>query len=446
MSVRARVVAAVVAAAVLATVLFATISIVAIDRALRSTLDSQLQVTALAVADATDVVKGKPVPDADDLSQTQTLRGDTRAAIVDRAGRVLAGDRPVADISTRNEAFANATAAGEPVRIRVQPIVRGGRVVGGVLAWRSVEWIEDVDQAMLAVSIVLGLIVIALGIVFAWIAADRIVAPIDRIAALAARIEAKDLSLRLHARGTDELARLASSFDRMLDRLQAAFERERRFTADASHDLRAPLTVLRTETELALRRPRSEEEYRKALGGIAIEAERLETLVNDLLVAARAKIDAAGGGTVDLRQAAATLVARFGNMANSAGVALTMDADGGPATAMAEPNGFDRALMAILHNAIVFAETTVRVSVSARASHASIEVRDDGPGFSPDALEHATDRFWRADESRPRGGTGLGLSIARTIVEANGGTLTLENAPGGGARVSVSLRRAQGTD
>ncbi len=446
MKIRTRIAAAVVAAAVLATVLFATISIIAIDRALRSTLDSQLEVTALAVADATDVIGGRPRPDADDLSQTQTLRGDTHAAIVDVDGRVLVGDRPPkTGVSPRSELFANVMTAGDPLRIRMQPIVRDGRLVGGVLAWRSVEWIRDVDQAMLAVSVVLGLIVIALGVLFAWLAANKIVAPIERIAALAARIEAKDLSLRLRAQGNDELARLASSFDRMLDRLQASFETERRFTADASHDLRAPLTVLRAETELALRQPRSAEDYRKALGGIAIEAERLEALVNDLLVAARADIDAAAGRSTDVGEAVATLVARIQATASARGIDLTSD-ESTPARAIVAPNGLERALMAILHNAIAYAKKGVRVSVRARASDVVIEVRDDGEGFPPDALQHATERFWRADGSRPRGGTGLGLSIARTIVEANGGTLNVENVQDGGARVILALRCAPKAD
>lgn len=442
MSIRARIAATALAATALATVLFATISIFAIDRALRWTLDSQLQLTALAVADATDVVGGRPTPDADDLSQTQALRGDMHAAIVDDSGRLLAGDRPPKTGTPATvEAFANATFAGDPVRIRTQPIVRDGRIVGGVFAWRSVEWIEDVDQATLAVSLVLGLVVVGLGVLFSWIAANRIVAPIERIAALAARIEAKDLSLRLRTEGDDELARLAASFDRMLDRLQAAFERERRFTADASHDLRAPLTVLRTETELALRQPRSADDYRKALEGVAIEAQRLEALVNDLLVAARAEIDAASARPVDVAEEVATLVVRIRPLASASGIALTSNGESAE-RATVEPNGLERALTAILHNAIAYAKTSVQTCVRADAAYVTIEICDDGAGFSPEALQHATERFWRADESRPRGGTGLGLSIARTLVEANGGRLTLQNARDGGARAVVSLRRA----
>ncbi len=439
MSIRTRVVVAVVAAAALATILFAAISIVAIDRALRTTLDTQLRVTALAVGGAIDVIGGRPHPDAGDLGQTATLRRDTHEAIVDLDGRVLAGDRPpVSGIPVRNPTFANGSVLGEPIRLLMQPIVRNGHTVGGVLVWKSSDWIDDVDHAMLAVFAVLGLVVIGLGVLFARLSADRIVAPIERIAALAARIEAKDLSLRLHAQGTDELARLASSFDHMIDRLQEAFETERRFAADASHDLRAPLTVLRAETELALRQPRSTDEYRKALGGIAIEAERLEVLVNDLLVVARADVDAAAGIRVDVLATAVSLVERVDATAKAKGVALT--ALGERASAIVDPAGLERTLMAILHNAIVFATGRVTVDVRASGERVTIAVSDDGPGFSIEALQHATERFWRADGARPRGGTGLGLSIARTIVEANGGAMTIENARDGGGVVTVALR------
>ncbi len=445
MSIRTRIVVAVVAAAALATILFAAISVVSIDRVLRTTLDTRLRVTALAVGGSIDVIGGRPHPDADDLGQTATLRRDINEAIVDLDGRVLAGDRPpVSGIPVQNPTFVNGSVLDEPIRLLMQPIVRNGRTAGGVLVWRSSDWIDDVDRAMLAVFTVLGLAVIGLGVLFARLAADKIVAPIERIAALAARIEAKDLSLRLRARGTDELARLASSFDHMIDRLQESFETERRFAADASHDLRAPLTVLRAETELALRQPRSVAEYRKALEGIAIEAERLETLVNDLLVVARADVDAAAGSRVDVFATVASLVGRVDATAKAKGVALT--ARGDRAFAIVDPDGLERTLMAILHNAIAFAVVCVTVGVRAGEQFVTIEVSDDGPGFSLEALRHATERFWRADGSRPRGGTGLGLSIAQTIVEANGGTMTIEKGRDDGGVVTVSLRAASATD
>lgn len=440
MSVRGRILVAVIVTAALASAAFALLSIGVIHATLRSTVDMRLRTTAAAIAAATDVYGGRPHPDADDLSQSSMLLHDVHASIVDRSGAVLQGQRPpVGPVDAGGARMTDARSGGEDVRVAVVPIVRDGRNAGSVIAWLSLEWIEAADRIVLAVSVILGLCVTGLGVLFAWLTTDRIVAPLDRIARLAERIESKDLSQRLNASGNDELARLASSFDRMLDRLQAAFEMERRFAADASHELRAPLTVLRAETELALRQPRSVAEYRKALQSLQSEIERLEMLTNDMLIAARAEIDAAQGRTVDAGEVAQSIVARVASSASLKGVGITGDAKA--ALVVADPSGLERALLAIVHNAIGFAAHRVHVGLEASEDSVAISVRDDGCGFSPTALENATERFWRADDSRPRGGTGLGLAIARTIIEANGGKLSIANATEGGALVTISLHR-----
>jgi signal transduction histidine kinase len=204
--------------------------------------------------------------------------------------------------------------------------------------------------------------------------------------------------------------------------------------------LRAPLAVLRAETELALRRERGSDAYRAALASIAREALRLEELVDELLAAARTEVDALSRQTLD----AADLARRIGKRVEAAaavrGIAVEVDANG-KALAQANSATVERALLAIVHNAIAFARESgcVRLRVASAGDGVSIEVADDGPGFTSDGLEHATERFWRGDSSRPRGGTGLGLAIARTMVEANGGRLQLANGAGGGARVTVTL-------
>ncbi|MGC1760301.1 MAG: HAMP domain-containing sensor histidine kinase, partial [Candidatus Cybelea sp.] len=251
---------------------------------------------------------------------------------------------------------------------------------------------------------------------------------------------AHDLSGRLNADGRDELGRLCASFDRMLDRLQSAFERERRFVADASHELRAPLAVLRAETDLALRRQRDNNEYRAALLSIARESARLEELVDELLAVARAEVDARQRQTLDAGELVRQLGDRVRPAAATRGIDVRVEAAG---TALAQANRatLERALLAIVHNAIEYGRDDGVVSLRALRNNDAvrIEIADDGPGFTPDALAHATERFWRGNAAHPRGGTGLGLAIARTIVEANRGSMELANAASGGAIVTIVL-------
>jgi signal transduction histidine kinase len=181
--------------------------------------------------------------------------------------------------------------------------------------------------------------------------------------------------------------------------------RERRFVADASHELRAPLAVLRSETDLALRRPRSNVEYRDALVSIAREAVRLEELVDELLAAARAEVDARQQQPLD----AGDLMRRLGERVRPAAATRGMDvriealdvglAQGNLAT-------LERALLAIVHNAIAYGrdDRIVRLRAIRNDDAVSLQIADDAPGFTPEALAHATERFWRGDSAHPRGG------------------------------------------
>ena len=427
MTIRARLAAAVVGSIAMTVALFATLSILAIDRALRSSFQARLLTTAQAIATTVDYHSGHLEADESDLRKLANIRG-TPFAVFDVKGNQVAGGDPPAQQQLRG------------LGVVVVPMYRGGATVGSVSVWQSNLWIGDFDRDAAIISLGVGLLLVGFGVVLARRVVATALAPLQRIASLAEQIEGHDLSGRLRADGLDELGRLCASFDRMLDRLQAAFDRERRFVADASHEFRAPLAVLRAETELALRRERGSHAYRSALASVAREAARLEELVDELLAAARTEVDALSRQTLD----AADLARRVGKRVEAAaavrGIAVEVDAR---ENAFAQANGatVERALLAIVHNAIAHARESgcVRLRVASTGDRVSIEVADDGPGFTPDGLEHATERFWRGDSSRPRGGTGLGLAIARTMVEANGGKLQLANRAGGGARVTVTL-------
>ena len=426
MSIRARFVLAIVVSMALALAVFATLSVMAIDRALRSSLDTNLTTTAQAIAGAIDEEHGRPSPDPSDSEQIATLQKSARAAVLDASGKLVTGDLP-----------PKTHDAGDDVSFASAPIVRKGHYIGEVRAWRSNDWIDELDREAVLVSLFVGLLVLCAGALVAYRVAGTIVAPLDRVARLMERIEGRDLSLRVGPVGIAELSRLSLSFDRMLERLESAFARERQFAADASHELRAPLAVVRAEAELALRRERTTEEYRRACEGVLREVERLEMLVDDLLAASRADVDAANRQPVDVADAARDVVERCNVAAEVKNIHI--ESERRHATLVVDPVGFERALLAIVHNAIAFAPAngSVSIGIDEKPEATIVTVRDNGAGFSGDALTNATKRFWRADGARPRGGTGLGLAIARAIVEANGGDLILENAESGGAKVSL---------
>jgi signal transduction histidine kinase len=412
-------------------VLFAGLSIVALDRALRSGFEARLHSDAQAIATAVDVHHGHISLDPSDLRALGSLHADTPFAVYGADGTQIAGD-PLPALASRS-GLQSASVL----------VKRGARTFGTVTVWQSDLWIGEFDRDAAIVSIGVGLLLIALGIVASRRVAQRVLAPVGEIASLAERIEGHDFSGRLRADGRDELGRLCASFDRMLDRLQSAFSRERRFVADASHELRAPLAVLRAETELALRRERNTDQYRAALVSIAREATRLEELIDELLAAARAEVDARQQQTLDASELVRHLGERVSPAAATRGMMVRVDA---PEAVLAQANRatLERALLAVVHNAIAYGryDGTVRIRTFHNAGTVKIEVADDGPGFSDEALAHATERFWRGDTSHPRGGSGLGLSIARTIVEANRGSLELANARGGGAIVTIQLTGA----
>jgi signal transduction histidine kinase len=225
----------------------------------------------------------------------------------------------------------------------------------------------------------------------------------------------------------------------MLDRLQSAFERERRLSSDASHELRAPLSVIRAEADLALLRERAPADYRRALETIASEADALEALTADLLAAARGGTgDDAALGPVDLSQVAAAVAQRMSVLAQPRRVHIDTVA-ARPAVVHGNRALIERALVSVVHNALKYSPEAgcIELRVSDRECDAELLVRDGGPGFSREALQRGTDRFWRDDDARALDGSGLGLSLAKTIVERFGGSIALSNAGDSGAVVRM---------
>jgi signal transduction histidine kinase len=261
----------------------------------------------------------------------------------------------------------------------------------------------------------------------------------------AAAISVSDPSRRLPVMATgDEIARLGTTLNSMLDRLQAALKGERRFVDDASHELRTPLAILKTELDIALSRSRTPHELESALRSASEEADRLTALAEDLLVYSRSD-----GGRVPLHRTDTRLnsllrnaSSSFARRATESGVALRVDASA--QAAHLDAARVRQAVENVIENALAHTRSggDIHVRASRDREWVRLIVEDSGPGFPPDFVDHAFEPFARSGSERAGGrkGAGLGLAIVRAVAEAHGGFATAENRLEGGARVTVVLR------
>ena len=278
-----------------------------------------------------------------------------------------------------------------------------------------------------------------------WLS-SRALRPVDEITTVARSIGVQNLSQRIAVPQTgDELARMAQTWNDVLERLDVAVQRIRQFTSDASHELRTPLALIRATAELALRRERDPEGYRNSLRQIEHEAEHMTALTESLLTLARADSDGLGMTmqSTDLSELIHSAVQQYAALAIEKGVTLRAAATQPPVRAAADASGIRRILSILVDNALKHtpAGGTVTVSAAAGAARVTLTVEDTGEGIPAAALPHIFERFYRADPARGGGsGFGLGLSIAQAIAQAHGSAITVSSTPGAGAHFSLSLK------
>jgi heavy metal sensor kinase len=279
----------------------------------------------------------------------------------------------------------------------------------------------------------------------------RALDPVDQMTRAARDIGAQDLAKRLSVPPTrDELARLAETLNAMLARLEAAFRKVTQFTADASHELRTPVAVMRTSAELALRKPRTEDEYRETLSQILRETDRVSHLIENLLALARAD---SGAAELPMERAdfAAILTsacekAQF--LAEEKGVTLHDNGTATPVWAQMNAPSIERLFLIVLDNAVKYTSRggSVDVSLATDNGFAVATFRDTGIGISQQDAAHIFDRFYRADRARTRdpGGSGLGLAIGQWIAQAHGGEIRVNSEPSKGSAFIVRIPASGG--
>jgi two-component system OmpR family sensor kinase len=299
--------------------------------------------------------------------------------------------------------------------------------------------VEEAQAAVERTFAIAGAATLAAALLAGYLLAARTAAPLRRMASTAAAVDAGELGPRIGPQAAAvEVRTLAEAFDHMLDRLDAAFSRQRQFVSDASHELRTPLTAIRGQLEVLAAQSRpSPAEVRRVEGVVLTEMRRIERLVDDLLTLAR--LDE--GAPLERRLIPlAPYLRRLAREPSLGGVAV----GSAPAGALrADPDRLTQVIRNLLANARRHAGPPGRVEVSAaaRGGRLTIRVDDDGPGIPPGERERVFDRFHRSEPARDRhsGGSGLGLAIARSIVELHGGRIWVEDSPLGGARVAFEL-------
>ena len=388
-------------------------------------------------------------------AQAYARRTGVRVVVVDGEGTSLVdtGGRAGRDFASRPEIAAalrgvraagtrHSNTLGTDLLYVAVPVSSGGTVHGAVrLTMDKSQTNALVRRYWLGLAGVAVVVLVAItGI--GWALARTVTRPLRRLDAAAARFATGDLApSEPDPSAPAEIAVLGETMNTMAHRLDRLLSEQREFVADASHQLRTPLTALRLRLE-NLQSAAGDAQDSEELGAALEETARLGSLVEGLLRLARAE-EAGKKVTVDLAGLAADRVDTWSAMADAAGVRLELEAPGGAVDAAAVAGGVEQILDNLIDNAVGVSPEGARVLVGVTRGDGAHEltVRDEGPGLTDELKERALDRFWRADRSTP--GTGLGLPIAAALAGASGGSLELRDAPQGGLVVVVSLPAAQ---
>jgi len=407
-----------------------------VTHSLSATVDETLaaQVKGVATVLQGEYEPGHPEHLREELSEyAEATPEGNLIEVRDPQGEVVVGSRAVAS-ATASSGHYRTLATNVSVQGHNYRVVVAAPLAGTVATLRHVrELLLWAAPAVLLLASLGGY----------WIS-RRALAPVDAITRAAQSIGIENLSQRLHVPASgDELARLSQTWNGMLERLEAAVRRLSQFTADASHELRTPVALIRATAELTLRRERSAETYREALKHIMEETDRTTRLIEDLLLLARAD---AGLPTLALDRMELTPLVRDvceqGQMlAQERQLEISTEAPEQPVYVDANDLALRRLLLLLVDNAVKYtpAGGRITVSVALDSSGPTVTVRDTGIGIPDAALPHVFERFYRVDASRNReaGGAGLGLAIAQWIAERHHARLEAESVEGSGSSFRV---------
>jgi two-component system OmpR family sensor kinase len=332
-----------------------------------------------------------------------------------------------------------------PLRLVSVPVTQVGELVSIVRVGTSLQSVEETLHRLLIILLVTVPVALMAALAGGWFLARRAFRPVESITLAAQRIAAGDLTQRLTVPpSSDEVGRLAVTFNEMIARLEGSFRQVRQFTTDASHELRTPLTVMKGETELALRRPRSAEDYRSVLESSLEEIDRMTRIVDELLFLSRADLGEVRMESIPIRLD--TLVEDIHRQATLLGQEQDVQVTLGtvaPATVWGDELRLRELLLNLVDNAIKYSQPggKVEISLVTEGNTARLSVLDHGIGIPPEAQRRIFARFYRTDAARAhtKKGTGLGLSICKWIAEAHHGRIEVQSTEGEGSQFTVVL-------
>jgi two-component system OmpR family sensor kinase len=444
-----------------------------LERQLRNDLDDRLLSTAEQVAAAVQVD-----PNATDLSQVDveldldpfvfpglvTQIVDLAGAVVDSSGNADTVVLPAAELAQNatSPVFRTAQMGDVDLRTVRYPLRLGtadqAHVAGSVIVGESFLPLDQTLSRLRKLLIASAIVGTTLAAAGGWALAGRALRPVDNVTATAAGIAAganpaSSLQTRLVVPPTrDEVARLATTFNAMLDRLEESFSAQRRFIADASHELRTPLTAMRTNVDVMIEEaadeatPLDRAEILGTLDGVRRSSSRMARLLDDLLLLAR--MDAPGGlATIEPRRRPLRLDSEVQEAIAAAEVLIAnhqLVVTTEPVRIEADPDRLHQLVLILLENAVRYTPPGGRIEIEVGptpTNTAHLIVRDSGIGIDPTHLPRIFDRFYRTDDARARatGGAGLGLAIAKAIVDAHSGHITATSTPAAGTTFTVTL-------
>lgn len=428
---------------------FALLAVVLMRQSIYGSVDERLQDRARAVQDLIRRAADEDLPD--ELREHAELQpGSELLQVSNNSGHFIYRSRRmerlgIPAVQPHSSEFTTAAYGNRPVRMLALTTSAAGQQFVIQVGEPMGDFHEAISRFRTAVLIVIPLLLLV-ATAGGYLMSTRALAPVDQITRAAQNITARDLSTRVEVPHTgDEIQRLAQTMNAMLQRIEAAFSRITQFTTDASHELRTPVALIRTQAELALRKSRSEVEYRESLQEVLAESERTSSLIENLMLLARAD---AGTETLrfekfDFAELAREAVARGRTLAEAKNLGWSTEISTEPLWVEGDALALQRLFLILIDNAVKYTPPNgqIRVGVARDDGRALIEVQDNGIGISDEDLPHIFERFYRADKARSResGGAGLGLSIGRWITNAHGAEIGVDSAIGSGSTFRVRI-------
>jgi signal transduction histidine kinase len=427
---------------------------------LRDRVDSEVRGQARSQADvvaasASELLEPAQRPGLRRLVHVSADSVRGRVIVVNRRGRLLAdsanaplgryyGDRPEvrAALNGRGEQITrNSKTLGAEILATSAPVLSHGRPDGAVRVTQSVAAVNRAVRTSILDLAALAAVVLLLGLAAGAVVAQRIARPIRRLDRAARQVASGELDTSVAVEGSAEQRSLARAFNEMTQRIGRLLRSQQDFVADASHQLRTPLTGLRLRLEALLDRFRGRDPAAEELGAALDEVDRLSLIVDELLVLSRAGEHDLPAEFIDLEDAAARAVERLRRAAADRSIELEVGAgEQCPARVWCARQDLDRSIDALLENAVSYSPRGSSVLVEVAPGR--VEILDRGPGLAPGEEEAVFERFARGSAGRGGpGGTGLGLPIARELVRQWGGEVTLSPREGGGTRAAIELPR-----